>query len=65
MTSLAISKTSPTGAATISGKATYLSQGMTEQVGNCNYMVYIEDNFEPGIGNDRFWIQVTNGYLYQ
>jgi YbbR domain-containing protein len=59
---LALSPTSSTtGWATFSGKSTYFAPGMLQPEGNHAFMVYAEDNTEPGTGVDKFWIQVTNG----
>jgi hypothetical protein len=44
--------------ASFSGKATYLEPGWPEAIGNHQFVVYAEDNGEPGSGSDRFWIEV-------
>ena len=50
----------PYGWASFTGKATYLQPGWTNAVGNYSFTVYVEDNNEPGTGNDKFWIEVKN-----
>ena len=52
--------TSPYGYASFSGKSTYAAPGIDNK-GGIAFKVYVEDNTEPGIGPDKFWIQVTNG----
>ena len=41
-----------------SGKATYLEPGWPEAIGNHEFLVYVEDRYEPGSGADHFWIEV-------
>lgn len=48
------------GWASFSGKCTYLEPGWSEPVGNHEFKVYVEDWGEPGIGTDRFWIEVLD-----
>ena len=48
------------GWATFSGKGTYLEPGMIEPEGNHEFITYVEDKNEPGIGTDRFWIEVKD-----
>jgi parallel beta-helix repeat protein len=51
----------PLGWATFSGKSTYQEPGWPEPVGNHEFIVYVEDRNEPGVGIDRFWIEVNGG----
>jgi hypothetical protein len=48
------------GWASFSGKATYLEPGWPEPIGNYEFVTYVEDHDEPGIGVDRFWIEVLD-----
>lgn len=57
---LAILKGTCNGEASFSGKATYSAPG-EDTTGNNSFLVYVEDNNEPGKGYDRFWIQVKDG----
>jgi len=52
--------TVPMGWAVFSGKATYRDPTMPEPEGNHTFQVYVEDRDEPGRGNDRFWIEVSD-----
>ena len=47
--------------ATFSGKATYIEPGWPDATGNNSFVAYVEDNREPGTGQDKFWVQVTAG----
>jgi len=46
--------------ASFSGKSTYQEPSWSEPVGNYEFVVYVEDNGEPGTGRDRFWIDVSD-----
>ena len=46
------------GWATFSGKATYLEPGMLEAEGNHEFVFYVEDYEEPGIGADQVWLEM-------
>ncbi|HSF80805.1 MAG TPA: hypothetical protein VLA49_06205, partial [Anaerolineales bacterium] len=48
--------------ASFSGKATYLEPGWPEPIGNHEFLVYVEDHGEPGVGADRFWIEVKDKF---
>ena len=48
------------GWASFSGKATYLQPGWDDPVGNYEFTTYLEDRDEPGMGVDRFWIEVRD-----
>jgi len=50
----------PFGWASFSGKATFLEPGWLVPVGNYEFIVYVEDRNEPGLGTDRFWVEVYN-----
>jgi hypothetical protein len=50
----------PYGWATFTGKGTYLAPGWSSAVGNYTFTTYVEDNNQPGTGNDRLWIEVKN-----
>lgn len=54
------SETPPFGWASFSGKATYREPGWPEPIGNHEFVVYVEDHNEPGVGFDRFWIEVID-----
>jgi hypothetical protein len=45
------------GAASFSGKATYLQPGWVDAEGNHSFVAYVEDRAEPGKDVDRLWIQ--------
>src|SRR5256712_702647 len=47
--------------ATFSGKSTYIEPGWPVATGNNSFVAYVEDNREPGTGQDKFWVQVTAG----
>jgi hypothetical protein len=49
------------GTASFSGKATYLEPGWADAAGNYEFVVYVDDNNEPGTGDDLAWISVKNG----
>lgn len=53
------------GWASFSGKSTYLEPGWPENVGNHEFVLYVEDRNKPGIGVDRVWIEVhdKDGYV--
>jgi PKD repeat protein len=51
----------PLGWATFSGKSNYQEPGWPEPIGNYEFIVYVEDRNEPGVGVDRFWIEVNGG----
>jgi hypothetical protein len=55
---LALGSEDSFGWATFSGKSTYLEPDWLEPIGNYEFVVYVEDRNEPGIGIDRFWIEV-------
>jgi hypothetical protein len=57
---LALGETDSGGWASFVGKATYLEPGMAEAEGNHQFVVYVEDNGEPGVATDRFWIEVLD-----
>jgi hypothetical protein len=46
------------GWASFSGKATSIEPGWLVPVGNYEFIVYVEDRDEPGLGTDRFWVEV-------
>jgi len=46
--------------ATFSGESTYLEPGWPEPAGDYEFLVYVEDNDEPGAGVDRFWIELKD-----
>ncbi len=50
----------PFGWASFTGSATYQEPNWTDAVGNYSFTAYVEDNNEPGTGNDNFWIEVKN-----
>ena len=50
----------PMGWASFSGKATFLEPGWLEPVGNYEFIVYVEDQNEPGDGIDRVWTQIKD-----
>jgi hypothetical protein len=50
--------------ATFNGKATYQEAGWSTAVGNYLFQVYVEDNDEPGTGNDKVWLQVNGGSVF-
>jgi hypothetical protein len=58
--SLGENVTIPMGWAAFSGKGTYLEPGWPEPVGNYEFTAYVEDRNEPGVGIDRFWIEVLD-----
>ena len=61
LTGLALSPAnSDKGYATFSGKSTFYNSLTLVNNGNQDFVVYVEDNNEPGSGVDKFWIQ-TNG----
>jgi hypothetical protein len=47
------------GWASFSGKANYLAPG-SEDEGNHEFVIYVEDHGDPGAGKDRIWIQVLD-----
>jgi hypothetical protein len=52
--------TVPYGWASFSGKATYQEPSWPDAVGNHRFVTYVEDRNEPGIGADRFWLEIRN-----
>jgi VCBS repeat-containing protein len=57
---LALGNSPGVGWASFYGKSTYLDPDWTEPAGNYAFIVYVEDNNEPGNGVDKFWIQVKD-----
>ena len=58
LSGLALGEVSTFTWASFSGKATYLEHGWPEPEGNHEFIVYVEDQNEPGTGVDHFWIEV-------
>ena len=50
------------GWASFGGKSTYLGPCMPEPKGSNEFIVYVEDQNEPGNGIDRFWIRIKDKY---
>jgi hypothetical protein len=48
----------PMGWASFSGKATYLEPGWLEPIGNHEFVAYVEDHDEPGVGVDQIWLEM-------
>jgi hypothetical protein len=48
------------GWASFNGKATYSEPGWAEAEGNHEFVLYVEDQNEPGSGTDRIWLQVKD-----
>ena len=61
---LALGETDYTGEnigwASFSGKSTYLEPGWLEPIGNHEFIIYIEDQNEPGSGSDQIWFQTLD-----
>ena len=53
------SSITPYGWVSFNGKATYLDSSWpnASPVGNYSFTLYVEDNNEPGTGNDNFWME--------
>jgi hypothetical protein len=60
LTGLALGDTGVFTWASFSGKTTYQEPGWIEPIGNYTFLVYVEDQGEPGAGADRFWIEVRD-----
>jgi hypothetical protein len=48
------------GWASFSGKCTYQEPDWIEPEGNHDFLVYVEDWGDPGVGLDKFWIDVSD-----
>ena len=54
---LALGESEGMGWASFSGKATYLQPDWDDPKGNHEFVVYVEDQGEPGAGVDRVWLE--------
>ena len=57
---LALGEGTGFGWASFSGKCTYMEPDWPEPEGNHEFLAYVEDRGEPGAGNDKFWIEVSD-----